>query len=170
MATQSSTLTWDGQQTAVAQKAVDGDRTTISHTECTGDQWWEVDLGMMYDINRINVVHRQTGSDSVLRRLQFFFIRFYDIERNLVHEIYQEESIQEKAWDVNVSAQFVKLFMPDNGYRDDDVTNCIHLAEFEVFGVEVRNLFASFDSFCALFDTLDVSRLNYILLPFSLLL
>ena len=89
---------------------------------------------MMYDINRINVVHRQTGSYSTLQRLKYFFIRFYDIERNQVLEIDQEESIQEKAWDVNVSAQFVKLFMPAKS------SNCLHLAEFEVFGTEVSIL------------------------------
>ena len=147
MATQSSTLIWDGSTANnVAQRAIDGDRTTNSHTECTGDQWWEVDLGMMYDINRINVVHRQNGSDSVLRRLQYFFIRFYDIEGNKVHEIYQEESVQEKAWDVNVSARIVQLFMPAKS------NNCLHLAEFEVFGVEVSNLLTNSNSFLVSFD------------------
>ena len=52
-ATQSSDISSTG---GFASYAVDGDRITNSHTECTGDQWWEVDLGMMYDINRINVV------------------------------------------------------------------------------------------------------------------
>ena len=117
-----------------ARYVVDGDRTTYSHTECTGDQWWEVDLGMMYDINRINVVHRQTGSTWTLRRLRNYYIRFYDAapgERNQVYEIYQGDHVQEKAWDVNVSARIVRLFMPSK------TSNCLHLAEFEVFGIEV---------------------------------
>ena len=134
-----------------ARYVVDGNRTTYSHTECTGDQWWEVDLGMMYDINRINVVHRQTGSDYTLRRLRNYYIRFYDAapERNQVYEIYQGDHVQEKAWDVNVSARIVRLFMPAKA------SNCLHLAEFQVFGIEVSISFA-----CRIFsilDTLDFS-------------
>ena len=134
-----------------ARYVADGNRTTYSHTECTGDQWWEVDLGMMYDINRINVVHRQTGSDYTLRRLRNYYIRFYDAapERNQVYEIWQGDHVQEKAWDINVSARIVRLFMPAK------TSNCLHLAEFEVFGIEVSNSFA-----CRIFsilDTLDFS-------------
>ena len=127
MATQSSTPGG-----GYASFVVDGDRTTNSHTECTGDQWWEVDLGRMYDINRINVVHRQTGTYWTLRRLRNYYIRFFDDtpERNKVYEIHQVDWVQEKAWDVNVSARFVKLFMPAKR------SNCLHLAEFEVFGIE----------------------------------
>jgi len=133
-----------------ARKVVDGDRTTYSHTECTGDQWWEVDLGMMYDINRINVVHRQTGSDYTLRRLRNYYIRFYDAapERNQVYEIYQAPHVQEKAWDVNVSARIVRLFMPAK------TSNCLHLAEFEVFGIEVSN------SFCRIFFSFFLFLVN----------
>ena len=127
MATQSSTPGG-----GYASFVVDGNRTTNSHTECTGDQWWEVDLGMMYDINRINVVHRQTGTIWTLRRLRNYYIRFFDDapERNKVYEIHQLDHVQEKAWDINVSARIVKLFMPAKS------SNCLHLAEFEVFGIE----------------------------------
>ena len=91
---------------------------------------------MVYDINRINVVHRQTGTEWTLRRLRNYYIRFYDDaqEMNQV-QINQVDHVQEKAWDVNVSAQFVKLFMPAKS------SNCLHLAEFEVFGTEVSILF-----------------------------
>ena len=135
-ATQSSTLSWEGNtQNQEARWAVDGNRNTHSHTECSGNQWWEVDLGMMYDISRINVVHRTWGSDNVLRRLQNFNIRFYDATRNQVHSIYQGPSIQEKAWSVDASAQYVRIDMPDNSGRVDVTDNCLHLAEVEVFGV-----------------------------------
>ena len=90
---------------------------------------------MMYDINRINVVHRQTGSDYTLRRLRNYYIQFYDdAQEESIQEIHQVDHVQEKAWDVNVSAQFVKLFMPAKR------SNCLHLAEFEVFGTEVSIL------------------------------
>jgi hypothetical protein len=148
-ATQSSDYSSTG---GFASYVVDGDRTTTSHTECTGDQWWEVDLGMMYDINRINVVHRQTGNTSTLRRLRNYYIQFYDDapERNKVHEIYQGDHVQEKAWDVDVSARIVKLFMPAKS------SNCLHLAEFEVFGIEVSILFACQTSWSLSFlDILD---------------
>jgi len=107
---------------------------------------------MMYDINRINVVHRQTGSAYTLRRLRNFYVRFYDDaqEKNQVYEIYQGDHVQEKAWDVNVSAQFVKLFMPAKS------SNCLHLAEFEVFGTEVSTLFDC-QIFFSVLDTLDFS-------------
>ena len=154
-ATQSSDISSTG---GFAGYAVDGDRTTNSHTECTGDQWWEVDLGLMYDINRINVVHRQTGTASTLQRLRNYYVRFYDDapEKNQVYEIYQVDHVQEKAWDVNVSARIVKLFMPAKS------NNCLHLAEFEVFGVEVSNLFDLF------LDTFDFFLCFYLILWMSL--
>lgn len=134
-ATQSSTLSWEGStQNQEARWAVDGNRNTYSHTECSGNQWWEVNLGAMYDISRINVVHRTWGSDNVLRRLQNFNIRFYDATRNQVYTLYQGSPIQEKAWSVDVGAQFVRIDMPDNSGRTDITDNCLHLAEVEVFG------------------------------------
>ena len=87
---------------------------------------------MMYDINRINVVHRQTGAASTtLQRLRNFYVRFYDdaLERNQVHEIYQGDHVQEKAWDVDVNARIVQVFMPAKS------DNCLHLAEVEVYGM-----------------------------------
>jgi len=82
-------------------------------------------------------------------RLRNFYIRFYDDaqEMNQV-QINQVDHVQEKAWDVNVSAQFVKLFMPAKS------SNCLHLAEFEVFGVEVSNLFDC-QIFFSILDTFD---------------
>jgi len=43
-----------------ADKAVDGDLSTYSHTDCFKgeEQWWEVDLGEMYTIASIDVGNR----------------------------------------------------------------------------------------------------------------
>ncbi|XP_038066682.1 uncharacterized protein LOC119736742 [Patiria miniata] len=41
-----------------ADRALDGDTATFSHTLCTGNQWWRVDLGDTYCFTRITIVNR----------------------------------------------------------------------------------------------------------------
>ncbi|XP_022111709.1 uncharacterized protein LOC110990943, partial [Acanthaster planci] len=51
---QSSTyLNWS------ANRAVDGDLGTASHTECPSVQWWKVDLQAMYCLTKITIVNRR---------------------------------------------------------------------------------------------------------------
>ncbi|XP_022097174.1 receptor-type tyrosine-protein phosphatase F-like [Acanthaster planci] len=46
---------------AYPSKAVDGDIYSISHTQCSGYQWWRVDLVTTYCVERITIVNRLDG-------------------------------------------------------------------------------------------------------------
>ncbi|XP_038066610.1 receptor-type tyrosine-protein phosphatase F-like [Patiria miniata] len=65
---QSSNVSTD----SYATWAVDGDIDTISHTLCNGDQWWRVDLGTTYRLQRITIVNRNDRHGS---RLQGAIVR-----------------------------------------------------------------------------------------------
>ncbi|XP_038066679.1 angiopoietin-1 receptor-like [Patiria miniata] len=47
----------------VADRALDGDISTISHTLCSGNQWWRVDLEAAYCLTRIAVVNINVNGD-----------------------------------------------------------------------------------------------------------
>ncbi|XP_038066664.1 angiopoietin-1 receptor-like [Patiria miniata] len=51
---QSSTYANEGR----AENAVDGDRTTISHTNFAPNQWWRVDLEAIYCLTKITIINR----------------------------------------------------------------------------------------------------------------
>ncbi|XP_022111693.1 uncharacterized protein LOC110990921, partial [Acanthaster planci] len=42
-----------------ANRAVDGDPDTISHTECPSVQWWKIDLQEIYSLTKITLVNRR---------------------------------------------------------------------------------------------------------------
>ena len=55
-----------------ADKAIDGDLTTFSHTQSNGyNEWWEVDLGQNVAIDRIRITNRDCVLSDCLVRLSY---------------------------------------------------------------------------------------------------
>lgn len=109
--------------------AVDGDPSTISHTN-EEKGWWEVDLGNSHLINNIEIVNR--NDNCCYERLAPFFVKcLADDGLELLWSEYRSAEVgsgQTVSFNVNVkSARYVRVEKADVDY--------LHIAEVRVFGV-----------------------------------
>ncbi|XP_022097247.1 receptor-type tyrosine-protein phosphatase delta-like [Acanthaster planci] len=125
----SQSTTFENNADAQPGLAVDGDRTTTSHTECSGYQWWKVDLEATYCLTTITIANR---ADYHRRRLQGAVVRAglnsdhtQNTQIGSAVTNYQAVNVLEIGFGTNpsVAAQYVSVELTGN---------CLHMAEVMV--------------------------------------
>lgn len=97
---QSSTL-----HSGESHKAVDGNTSgrywdgSVTHTNSSGRQWWEVDLEGNYSVKKIIIFNR---TDCCENRINNSYIKFYNQERKLLKTIFYGSSAPKKEFNVNL--------------------------------------------------------------------
>lgn len=117
-----------------AGKAVDGNTDgnwsngSVTHTNSEANPWWEVDLGAMYDIEKIRVWNR---TDCCSERLHYHVIEFFDEGHKYLGQINNTQGAAGKQMlensDIKQKGRFVRITL----YNGPE---CLSLAEVEIFG------------------------------------
>lgn len=143
-ARQSSTLT--DTATAIvgsANKAVDGNRSgdffanqSVTHTNIEKDPWWEIDLGQIYNISKVDIYNR---SDSKPERLANFYVFISDnaFTSNDISTLKSQSTVSNFFFSgtvgamatipINKNGRFVRIQLQNDA-------EALTLAEVEVYG------------------------------------
>ncbi len=130
----------DYEGTLTASKANDDNSDSFSHTENNTNAWWEIDLGAVYDISKVELVNRK---DCCQDRLSDFYVLVSDVpfsSKNLsttlnqsgVSDYYQEGAVAaSKEIEINRTGRYVRVQL--------EGTNFLHLGEVQVLGCTDSN-------------------------------
>jgi hypothetical protein len=122
-----------------ASKAVDGNTSgnwsirSVTHTKTSVNPWWEVDLGKIYDIDRIEIWNR---TDCCKQRLDMFEIRIKNQERGYgqpfmkYHHRYKSSEIYPLVFKGQKRGRYVRIQLLNP-------RGILSLAEVKVYGKEV---------------------------------
>ncbi|WP_010520909.1 galactose-binding domain-containing protein [Aquimarina agarivorans] len=118
-----------------ARKAIDGDTSIFTHTNNDANAWWEVDLGVVSQINNVQVFNR---SDCCQERLQNFHVLVSNtpfITKNLNQTIGQSgvgnfftsgQAGSPSTININRSGRYVRIQLAG--------TNFLHIGEVRING------------------------------------
>lgn len=113
--------------------AVDGDITNFNHTNTTTNNWWRLDLGEEYDINRIVVFNRASSCCS--GRLNGFEIKVASIDSQDPNQftstnITLNTNLEQEFSNLTLTARYIMVHKAESGI--------LNIGDFEVYGSPVN--------------------------------
>jgi len=137
-ATQSSTYS----SSYPASKAVDGNTSTINHTGIELQPWWQVDLGIAYQVSAIEITNRQDCCGDRIKRFRVFVSNIAVSSYSTPGYIYEFANAGGLSNgqvinipNINIGGRYVRIWIENTGYGN----NYLHLAEVKVMGCCLNN-------------------------------